>query len=240
LGRTHTTDDFLQAISDARNAGFTNINADLIAGIPGQTLTDAENDVKFLLSLKLPHISLYGLKIEENTRLYKIRNALNIPDEDKEGENFAACLALLRSGGLERYEISNFALPGFESRHNLVYWNADEYIGVGASAHAYFKGYRYYYTSQRQKYTDGDYEKLGLQYIDNDEKEREYIMLRLRLSRGILFSDYKKRFARPFPNNYLEKAEKYVKAGYAKLTAESLSLSDKGMAVSNQILTELI
>lgn len=144
IGRTHRREDVYRTISHARKIGFSNISMDLMFALPGQTLEDFRETLDEALSMGLPHYSSYSLIIEPKTIFYNLlrKGKLRLPSQDAEADMYSMLMDEMEKHGLKQYEISNFATPGYESRHNLVYWNNEEYFGFGAGAHGYEKGVR--------------------------------------------------------------------------------------------------
>ncbi len=241
LSRIHTFDEFLSAYRDARAAGIDNINVDLMYGIPNQTAESFAESLHTLAGLSPEHISLYGLKIEEGTPFFRMRDSLVLPDEDEEYGMYISAIELLAGYGYSHYEISNYAREGKRSRHNLKYWSAEEYIGIGAAAYSYFDGKRYSYPSDAEKYISAV--MSGIEPIDECEtisdKEAlaEYVMLRLRLSDGIDLDEFRRRFGFDFD---LPRVKRYVDAGKMVLSDGRLAFTDEGMYVSNMILSDIV
>ena len=142
IGRRHNSEQIVKAVQNAKNAGFTNISLDLIYGLPTQALGDIKNDIDMILNLDIPHISTYGLKIEGGS-FWGNFHPQNVPDEDIQADMYEAVNTTLTEAGFDRYEVSNYAKNGYESRHNLTYWDNEEYYGFGCSAHGYVDGIRY-------------------------------------------------------------------------------------------------
>ncbi|MDE6658981.1 MAG: radical SAM family heme chaperone HemW, partial [Eubacterium sp.] len=181
LGRTAGKEDVAKAIFDARNAGITNISLDLMIGTPKQTLNGLNETFDFIKEMEVSHISAYMLKIEENTPFYRLQNKLNLPGEDSVSDMYLKTVDALSDMGFHQYEVSNFAKPNFESRHNTKYWKLIPYLGIGKSAHSFWNGKRFYYDESFNIIDDGA-----------GGSEEEQIMLGLRLSKGIKKSLIKK------------------------------------------------
>lgn len=235
LGRKHTNDEVKKVITLAQNAGFDNISLDLMLGVPKQTKESLLRSIEFCKSCNVKHISAYILKVEENTPFYKKKDILDIPDDDTQAELYTFACEELEKLGYYQYEISNFSNTGFESRHNLTYWECDEYIGIGPSAHSFFNGERFYYNRSFEDF----YNNKIIKDCIGGTKE-EYIMLNLRLAKGISFDDYKKRFNEDFPTETLKKVEKFKKFGLFDITDKCIKLNKKGFLLSNAIISELI
>ena len=228
LGRTHTKEDAAAAVFAARRAGFENISCDIMIALPDSSIKTLKEDIDFICSLEPRHISAYILKIEKNTAFYARRDELRLPDEDSAADQYLYLCRELKSRGYSHYEISNFAKAGFESRHNLIYWRCGEYLGIGPAAHSYLGGRRFYYPRDIKAFIAG-----GAPVEDGTGGDKaERLMLALRLAEGIDLAELS-----PAAR---EKARLFEQNGLLKITGNRLSLTDKGMLVSNSIETELI
>lgn len=226
IGRLHTAEDFTGAVHCAIDAGITNINADLMYSLPGQTTEDIEHTLSFVLSHPLSHISAYALKLEEGTPLY--REAPPLPDEDTDREMFRMVCDRLSENGFHRYEISNFAKDGCECKHNLVYWRVEDYVGLGAGAHSCYQGMRFSNPRTIEAYLAGEHGEN-----EPAEPNFEKIMLGTRLTEGIdasLLPDTAKMRA------FLGLLEKN---GMANIADGRFILTHRGMDIQNEILAEL-
>ncbi len=234
LGRRHTASDCAKAVSDARRAGIENISLDLMLGIPLQTADSLRRSIDFVSSLNPEHISAYLLKIEEGTPFAK--NTPEIPDDDTSAELYEQCVSLLGEKGYSRYEISNFSKKNRESRHNLKYWNAEEYIGIGASAHSFWGGRRFYYPRSTEDFIN------GISPIDDGEggSEEEYAMLRLRLSEGITEEGWKQRFGTSIPQDIRENAKNPQLSSLLVSDEKGIRLKDDGFLLSNSVICALL
>ncbi len=233
LGRGHTSSDAVKTVLDASKY-FDNISIDLMLGIPKQTGESFMKNIVTALSLPLSHVSLYALSIEENTvfgRKAKKGEDLCLPENDR--EMYLEASRLLKENGFEHYEISNFAREGFRSRHNMKYWHAEEYIGIGASAHSYFKGERYAYPRSVKAFIEGAEKEDVYKNTPADRKE-ELIFLSLRLSDGL---DLEGLTLRDGFYPFVEELEKH---GLAHLKNNRLSLTDEGFFVSNEIIVRIM
>lgn len=235
LGRIHTTDDVHTTIDRAKAAGFNNISLDLMTGIPLQTKESLKQSIDFCAECGVTHISSYILKIEENTKFAQIQSRLNLPDDDEQAELYLYMIELLEKYGYMQYEISNFAKPGYESRHNTGYWECGEYIGIGPSAHSFLDGKRFFYGR------DTDSFKAG-KIIEDGEggTPEEYIMLSLRLKKGLNSDTFYKKYGFPLPDSFKNKARLYIDNGFMEKNGKSYSFTPKGFLVSNAILADLI
>lgn len=225
LGRNHTAQDALRTVDRAKTIGFSNISLDVMLGLPESNIEKLEKSLDFVLSLEPSHISSYILKIEPNTVFGK-KNIV-LPDDDQQAEQYLYMCDRLETSGFEHYEISNFARKGFYSRHNMKYWRCEDYLGIGPSAHSFLDGARFYYPrdlkgflSNPQTVSDG-----------NGGDEAEKIMLALRLKEGADLSKHK--MVQPF----LSQLEIQ---GLGNLENGRFSLTNRGMLVSNSIITEIL
>ena len=238
IGRVHTYEQVQQAVKAARKAKFTNLSLDLIYGLPGQTMEDWQRTLADAVALGPEHLSCYGLKLEEGTPLWQQRQTLTLPDDDAQADMYLYTVAALGEMGYEQYEISNFAKPGKASRHNLKYWNMEEYAGFGPGAHSDFGGVRYGYVRDIDSYIAG---RLVLSESETDStlaRDYEYVMLSLRTAAGIDRQTFEKRYRQRFqPMEAL--FEQYEKAGLALPTEGGWRLTPKGFLVSNSIIAAL-
>lgn len=236
LGRLHSAMDFKSSVDMARNVGFGNINADIMLGIPHQTKESLLKTLDFVCDAGVEHISAYMLKIEEGTPFYRDLDKLPLPLEDEVCDMYLLLVEYLKNAGYNQYEISNFSKLGFDCRHNLKYWQGDEYIGVGTAAHSYLNNERYSYPRNVSEYIScKDFRSLKTDsfLIDDEEKKREKIIFGLRLCGGIeldLLKGY----------NVKDILRLYENAGYCSLSSDRLKLTPKGMLVSNQIISEIL
>ena len=247
LGRIHTYADFTECYANARRAGFDNINADVMFGIPEQTPQTLKLTLDALCDLDPEHISLYGLKIEENTPFYEQKDTLALPDEDTEYEMYRGSCELLSARGYQHYEISNFAKQGKRCMHNLKYWFCSEYLGLGPGAHSYFGGRRFSFKRDLQLYMetmeepDAAYDLTDENYeIAPSERLGEYVMLQLRLCRGLSESAFSERFGIDFMDMFGEQVEQYCKGGFMERRDGFVRFTDSGRYVSNYILSSML
>lgn len=246
MGRIHTKLEFLDTYQSARKLGFNNINIDLMFGIPGQSLDAWIETLENIIKLKPEHISCYSLIIEEGTCFYEMyqNNELDVPDEDTEREMYTKAKEKLKTSGYHQYEISNFALQNMECKHNLVYWSMEEYIGCGAAAHSYYNGVRYNNINDIEKYINlmhhGKTPKEN-EHINsiNDEIE-EYVFLGLRKIEGISEKEFLEKFGVNISDIYGEIINKYLNNKLLIKNGDKIFLSDKGIEVSNVVMSDFI
>ena len=235
LGRTHTTKDVINTISLIRNANIDNISLDVMMGIPHQTKDSLKNTLDFCIDNNVNHISSYILKLEKNTVFYKRQDKLDLPSDDETSDLYKFAVEYLGEKGYNQYEISNFCKSGFESKHNLKYWMLDDYLGIGPAAHSYLDNKRFFYNNSFEEFKKNIVVDDGI-----GGTQEEYIMLQLRLKRGIVFAEYEKAFGQKITKDFLDKAYKFAKLGLLNIDDRSVSLTINGFLVSNSIICELI
>ncbi len=249
LGRIHSFAEFKAAFEDARRAGFENINVDLMYGIPEQTVESFTYTLASVASMAPEHISLYALKVEEGTPFGRAEKdgTLELPSEEGTVSMYEFAVGYLENKGYGRYEISNFARNGYECRHNLKYWREEEYLGIGAAAHSYFGGERYACTSVVRDYINGvevvgsDIEIYEQRHtVTPADEETEYVMLGLRLARGIAEEEYAQRFGESFEEKYGKRLLPYVEQGLVVREDGRTYFTVPGVLVSNDILSEIL
>lgn len=241
LGRIHDFEDFLKSYSALRNVGFDNINIDLMYGIPHQTKESFRETLAAVISLLPEHISCYGLILEDGTPFSRELDDLELPSSDHECDMYYMASEMLREAGYLHYEISNYARLGYESKHNMLYWNTDEYIGVGLAAHSYIDGVRYANTSDLASYLNTSVRNASEKTVlSNEDMRYEYAMLKLRLSDGFLLSDYQQRFGISFLGGKEDVIDRLVRADLIGLKNGRIFLTEKGFYVSNSILVEIL
>ncbi len=244
--RPHTVEQAKAAVETAGKAKFENFSLDLIYGLPGQTLDSWTATVERALALEPKHLSCYGLKLEEGTPLQRRAEAgeVSLPDDDAQAELYLWTVKRLEEAGLGQYEISNFARPGYESRHNLRYWLLKPYLGFGPGAHSDFGGRRYSFVRDLEAYIDGALRGGALldssDLIPQRERGNEYLMLGLRTARGIEEWEYRRNYRMNFTPLEAE-LEGFRAQGWAEKTPEGRwRLTPKGFLVSNQLIGALL
>jgi len=243
LGRRHNWGQVPRAVDRARRAGFENVSLDLIYGLPAQSREDWTDTLTRAMDLQTQHISCYGLKIEENTPLWKFRDSPDIPDDDLQADMYLYAVDTLAGAGYIQYEISNFARRGFASRHNLKYWVLEDYAGFGASAASKIGNQRFTFLPDVEKYIQAV--KSGENLISESEtvsiteQAAEYVMLGLRTARGIDAKEYERRFRASFaPLELL--LQGYIRMGLAKQVDDRWRFTPRGFLLSNQLIGELL
>lgn len=247
LGRVHTYRDFLRSYELLREAGIANINVDLMSALPGQTLRSYEKTLQQVLALHPAHISAYSLMIEEGTPFferYREDEMLRergerprwLPDEESERAMYKLTGALLAAHGYERYEISNYAKKGFACRHNMGYWSREEYLGLGLGASSYIEETRFCNTADLGEYLAEDFEPRDVQQLSKDDCMAEFFYLGLRMSRGVVKSDFVARFGLRAEQVYGGQLPELISAGLLEDDGTCYRLTDYGRDVSNQVL----
>ncbi len=240
LGRLHTAKEAEAFISTARESGFENISLDLMYGIPKQTPESFRESLARAVRLAPMHISAYSLKVEEGTPFAGMRSMLALPNEDSEVALYEMCVSELADAGYRHYEISNYARAGYESRHNLRYWQMEEYLGLGLAAYSYFGGVRFGRDRNLKAYLTRDFETCMGVKEEPTEPELETIMLGLRLADGIDEESFRARFGYGFREKYGTRLEPLAEHGLVVFDADRTRLTDSGMYVSLGVLCEIL
>ncbi len=235
LGRLHNRKTAEETFLSARKAGFKNISLDLMLGLPDGNENTLKNTIDFFVSLSPEHISAYILKIEENTPLFKIKDSLNLPNEDEIAKQYLLVAKTLQNAGYEHYEISNFAKNGKFSRHNVNYWQCGEYLGLGPAAHSFLDGKRFFYPADIMKFIT-----CPETVFDGEGGDvNEFVMLNLRLKAGLNLNDLKNEYNMVLSAAFENKVKLFEKNGLCTFKDNTVSLTDEGMLVSNEIIAEL-
>ncbi len=247
IGRIATKEMFEKAYMDAIEAGFSNISTDVIIGLPDETLEDFKKTVEYILSLdKIKHISAYSLEVHEGTKLDFLLNSgfLTLPDENAEREMKYTLDKMLEEKGFNRYEISNYAKPKYESKHNTGYWNQQEYLGLGAAASSFINSTRYTNIPDMAKYIQymkqGISVKQDIEEMDLLDTMKEYIILRLRLKEGLNFNEFKLKFKKDVLDMYKVQIDKLVEEGLLEKDDVGIRLTYKGEDLANIVWQEFI
>ena len=244
IGRRHSFQQAELAFSAARKAGFDNISLDLIYGLPSQTKSDWAETLARIVEMHPEHISCYGLKLEEGTPMYReYKDSPVLPSEDEQADMYSYAAEMLERYGYKQYEISNFCAPGFESLHNLKYWNLDDYMGFGPGAHSCVGNLRYSFVKDLKRYISGVEKKVSIideyQLVDPMERSVEYLMLAMRTNRGISEEDYRVRTQsdwKPILHALLAFQEK----GWAEKTGDRWHFTVPGFLISNTLIGILL
>ena len=239
IGRIHTAEKAKNIVKTAQDVGFDNISVDFIYGLPKQTNNSFVNDLEQAVQLDVQHISLYGLKIEEGCKFFE-NYPSNIADDDAQADMYLDAIDTLTEKGFKHYEISNFAKSGFESRHNLNYWNCEEYYGFGVAAHGYVDGRRYSNFSTIGEYSTCCKEKDSEFCLTDQERQEEMIFLGLRRGIGINTQEINEKFNLDFDSKYRTILSKYIASGHLIRTDEGYKFSKEGFLLSNIILADFL
>ena len=242
FNRNHSAASSREGFNLARKAGFENVNLDLIFGLPDQTLDSWSQTLDCALKWQPEHLSLYGLQVEEGTALARqiTKGRVHAPDPDLAADMFSLAEEKLGSVGYEHYEISNYAQPGYRSRHNLTYWLNQPYLGFGAGAHSFFGGVRYSNLLSPTKYVDGLQRGESViatrETISRETEMGETLMLGLRLGDGIAFEDFQARFGVDIRDVHADTIAQMQEWGLMQADSVRLRLTSRGRLVSNQVL----
>ncbi|HHD2716665.1 TPA: radical SAM family heme chaperone HemW [Clostridium perfringens] len=246
LGRIHNYKTFKENFLLAKKVGFNNINVDLMFGLPNQRLNEWEETLREIISLEPAHISAYSLIIEEGTAFYNLyeNDKLKLPTEEEERKMYHLAKKILEENGFNQYEISNYAKEGKECRHNLAYWNMDNWIGVGSAAASYINGKRIKNISSVEEYINSINEKgEAVEEIINNSKNdnmEEFMFMGLRKINGIDENEFKKRFSMNINDVYGEILNKYIDEGLLIRESGRIFLSEKGIEISNIIMADFL
>lgn len=245
INRRHTGNEAIIAVKNAQKAGFQNISIDLIYGLPYQTLDLWEKQLNIALDLNIQHISAYGLTYEEGTSLWMQREKgkITATDDDTMNKMYERLLELSTSNGFEAYEISNFSIPGYRSKHNSAYWNQEPYLGIGPSAHSYNIDSRQWNISSIKKYIEAI--NNGLRYFENEtlsfyDKYNDYIMVSLRTAEGIDLTKIETLFGKNMLEYCMKNIQQFLDSNKVKQVENALILTTKGVEISNIILIQLM
>lgn len=240
LGRIHDYNSFLISFENARKAGFTNINIDLMFGIPDQTLSDFSLTLDNVIALNPEHISCYSLIVEEGTPFYDLENKgkLELCDEETERSMYYHAIKKITNNNYDHYEISNFSKPGFECRHNITYWEDGEYYGAGAGAHSYVNGVRYSNYSRITDYMNHVNEITPVEIsnrVSTEDELSEFMFLGLRMTKGISKREFKLRFNSDIYDVYRNELLQLINNGLLIDNGDSIFLTSRGIDISNQV-----
>lgn len=246
LGRIHTIEGFLENYQGVREAGFENVNVDLMFALPGQTMADWQETVKNITALQPEHISAYSLIIEEGTPFFDRyeKGLLQPADEELDREMHHWAIDYLAEQGYEQYEISNFARKGKQSRHNRIYWQAEEYLGMGLGAHSYMEGTRFHNPYDLERYIavagENAFIKEETQKITEEDALAEFMFLGLRLTEGVSFDRFRRRFGREMYEIYGTQVAELMETGLLAEDAVGIRLTRRGIDVSNVVFEKFL
>jgi len=239
IGRIHTFADFLKSYELVRELGFDNINVDLMSALPGQDLDAYLAGLKKVISLEPEHISAYSLILEDGTKMGDhIENYKKLPDEEEERQMYHKTIELMREYGYDRYEISNYCKPGYECRHNIGYWTMREYYGFGLGASGFIGGKRSKNTDSMEAYLKGELKKWEQE--TREDLMEEFVFLGLRMCKGISLSKFKAFFGQDCDKIYKDVIDKHIAGGLLEKKGDRLALTEKGMDLSNLVMSDFI
>ncbi|WP_040396843.1 radical SAM family heme chaperone HemW [Anaerococcus senegalensis] len=245
IGRDHNKEIVLKDIENIRKAGFDNLSLDMILNLPGGNFSSIKKDLDLIKKIKPEHLSYYSLILEKGSYFYNLykKDKLKLMDDDLERDIFSYIEEYLKIMGLNRYEISNFSKKGFESYHNKKYWSEGGYLAFGLGASGFLSNLRYNNVKNFVKYekliNEEKYPIEEKEFISEDEREKEYIIFKLRETEGINLKEYKKLFGKSILEKYSKIIEKYYKLGYFDI-GENLKFTHKGFDLSNEFYIEII
>ncbi len=242
IGRIHNYEQFVKNYKLARKIGFNNINVDLMLALPNQTIQNLKESIEKIVELNPEHISVYSLILEENTVLEKlVKNGdLKLPSDDTERDMYWYVKNKLEEVGYKHYEISNFAKPNYESKHNVNCWKQMEYLGFGLGAHSYYEDKRYSNTSILDEYIKGE-NHVQIHEIQNlEDKQKEYMMLGLRKIDGVKISEFKNKFVQNPIYIFRKELEKLEQEGLISIDLDEIKLTNKGIDLANLVWEEFV
>ena len=245
IGRSHTEKDIYENIDRLKLAGFDNISIDLIYALPGQTMDQVRDNVAKAIALDIPHMSLYSLILENHTVFMNRmrRGKLPLPKEELEAEMFEYIIAELEKAGFEHYEISNFSKTGFESRHNLMYWDNAEYYGIGAGASGYVDGVRYKNHGPIRHYLKAVEEgsaRINEEHLSQREQMEEEMFLGLRKKSGVSMARFEEKFERSFQELYGEIVKDLIRQGLMQLDDDRVRMTKRGFFLGDTVAERFI
>ena len=245
IGRSHTEKDIYENIDRLKLSGFDNISIDLIYALPGQTMDQVRDNVAKAIALDIPHMSLYSLILENHTVFMNRmrRGKLPLPKEELEAEMFEYIIAELEKAGFEHYEISNFSKTGFESRHNLMYWDNAEYYGIGAGASGYVDGVRYKNHGPIRHYLKAVEEgsaRINEEHLSQREQMEEEMFLGLRKKSGVSMARFEEKFERSFQELYGEIVKDLIQQGLMQLDGDRVRMTKRGLFLGDTVAERFI
>ena len=245
IGRSHTEKDIYENIDRLKLAGFDNISIDLIYALPGQTMDQVKDNVAKAIALDIPHMSLYSLILENHTVFMNRmrRGKLPLPKEELEAEMFEYIIAELEKAGFEHYEISNFSKTGFESRHNLMYWDNAEYYGIGAGASGYVDGVRYKNHGPIRHYLKAVEEgsaRINEEHLSQREQMEEEMFLGLRKKSGVSMARFEEKFERSFQELYGDIVKDLIRQGLMQLDGDRVRMTKRGLFLGDTVAERFI
>ncbi|GED12655.1 radical SAM family heme chaperone HemW [Aneurinibacillus migulanus] len=246
IGRIHDSEQVLRSLENAKRTGFDNISIDLIFGLPDQTVAHFQDTLDKAFGLDLPHFSSYSLKVEENTLFHTLyeKDQLPLPTEDEEVLMYERLMEQMAKRGYRQYEISNFARPGFESRHNMTYWRNEYYYGIGAGAHGYVNGERHVNASPLAQYMQLTVEK-GLPRVEQftvsgSEQMEDHMIMGLRMMEGVSASDFQHRYGITLQEQFSPVIDELTALGLLMWSGDRLHLTRRGIPLGNEVFARFL
>lgn len=246
IGRVHRKEDVFRTIEQAEQVGFDNMSIDLMYGLPGQTIDNFKDSLATAFTLNVKHFSAYSLIVEPKTVFYNLmqKGKLSLPPQELEAQMYEISMEQMEKHGFKQYEISNYAIPGYESNHNLTYWNNDHYYGFGAGAHGYLSGVRTSNIGPIKKYME-QIEQTGEAFnsknaVSNEEAMEEEMFLGLRKTAGVNKETFYKKFDVQMENIFSEQIDKLVKNGLIMNEKQAIRLTHQGKLLGNEVFQEFI
>jgi putative oxygen-independent coproporphyrinogen III oxidase len=245
IGRIHNVDDVYRSLENARAVGLNNLSVDLMFGLPNQTVDMLAESVRKALELDLPHYSIYSLKVEENTLFHTLfnKNKLPLPNEEDELQMYLLLMSKMEEAGYGQYEISNFAKPGMESRHNITYWRNHDYYGLGAGAHGYVGRNRHINIKGVNPYVEAA--SKGLPRLDSypvtpQEAMEDFMMVGLRMREGVSDASFRAQFGQSMEDIFAGSLHKMLNAGLLERVGDGYRLSKQGVLFGNDVFGEFV
>lgn len=241
IGRIHTFEQFIETYELARKVGFNNINVDLMIGLPNQSIADIKESLEKIIELNPEHISVYSLILEEGTPLFEKYKAgeIQLPGEELERNMYWYVKNTLENVGYNHYEISNFAKPGYESKHNMNCWEQKEYIGIGAAAHSYVNGVRYSNISNLHEYIKGR-DRIIHEIQTIEDMQKEYMLLGLRKIQGVSIQAFKNKFAENPIYLFRNELQELTEQGLLEIDGDAIKLTNKGLDLANIVWQKFV
>ncbi|KWX76933.1 radical SAM family heme chaperone HemW [Paenibacillus jilunlii] len=245
IGRIHNVDDVYRSLENARSVGLHNLSVDLMFGLPNQTVDMLRESIGKALELNLPHYSIYSLKVEENTLFHTLfnKNKLPLPSEEDELEMYLLLMSTMEAAGYGQYEISNFAKPGMESRHNITYWRNEDYYGLGAGAHGYVKRQRHMNIKGVNPYIEASHSglpRLDTFQITEQEAMEDFMMVGLRMREGVSDQAFRAQFGKSLLDIFAGSLKKMLAAGLIEQDGDTYRLSKQGILFGNDVFGEFV
>ncbi|OKP78428.1 coproporphyrinogen III oxidase [Paenibacillus helianthi] len=245
IGRIHNVDDVYRSLENARSVGLHNLSVDLMFGLPNQTVDMLRESITKALELNLPHYSIYSLKVEENTLFHTLfnKNKLPLPSEEDELEMYLLLMSTMEAAGYGQYEISNFAKPGMESRHNITYWRNEDYYGLGAGAHGYVKRQRHMNIKGVNPYIEASLKglpRLDSFRVSEQEAMEDFMMVGLRMREGVSDQAFQAQFGKSLQDIFGGSLNKMLAAGLLEQDGDIYRLSKQGILFGNDVFGEFV